>query len=131
MSSIPYASAIGSLMYAMLCTRPDISYAVSITSRYQSNSGSEYWSGVKTVLKYLRRTNDMFLVYGGNPELLVEGYTHSNFEFNVNDRKSTSGYVFTLNEGAISWRCCKQSTTADSTTKAEYIAASEVAKEVI
>ena len=72
MSRIPYASAIGSLMYAMLCTRPDIRYAVSITSRYQSNPGSEHRSVIKTVLKYLRRTKDIFLVYGGNPELLVE-----------------------------------------------------------
>ncbi|KAI5343098.1 hypothetical protein L3X38_010974 [Prunus dulcis] len=62
-------------------------------------------------------TKDMFLVYGRNPELLVEGYTNSNFEFDVDDRKSTSGYVFTLNGGAISWRCCKQSTTVDSITE--------------
>ncbi|KAM1870694.1 hypothetical protein ACFX14_046788 [Malus domestica] len=65
MSTVPYASAIGSLMYAMICTRPDIAYAVSITSRYQSNPGSEHWAAVKTVLKYLRRTKDMFLIYGG------------------------------------------------------------------
>ncbi|CAL8089811.1 unnamed protein product [Prunus armeniaca] len=99
MSKIPYAYVIGSLMYAMLCTRPDINYAVSITSRYQSNIGSEHWSAVKTMLKYLRRTKDMFQVYGGNPELLVEGYTDSNFEFDVDDQKSTFGYVFTLNGG--------------------------------
>ncbi|KAM1690668.1 hypothetical protein ACFXTN_029555 [Malus domestica] len=65
MSCIPYASAIGSLMYAMICTRPNIAYAVSVTSRYQSNPGSEHWAAIKTVLKYLRRTKDMFLVYGG------------------------------------------------------------------
>ncbi|KAM1094180.1 hypothetical protein ACFX2B_009092 [Malus domestica] len=68
MSAIPYASAIGSLMYAMICTRPDIVYAVSITSRYQSNPGSEHWVAVKMVLKYLRRTKDMFLVYEGATE---------------------------------------------------------------
>ncbi|CAN6573251.1 unnamed protein product [Malus baccata var. baccata] len=62
MSAIPYASAIGSLMYAMICTKPDIAYVVSITSRYQSNPGSEHWTAVKTVLKYLRTTKDMFLV---------------------------------------------------------------------
>ncbi|CAL2245388.1 unnamed protein product [Prunus armeniaca] len=101
-SRIPYASAIRSLMYAMPCTRHDISFAVSITSRYQSNPGSEHWSAVKTVLKYLRRTKDMFLVYGGNPELLVEGYTDSDFEYDVDDRKSTSRYVFILNGRAIS-----------------------------
>ncbi|KAM1784757.1 hypothetical protein ACFX12_037744 [Malus domestica] len=65
MSAIPYASAIGSLMYAMICTRPDIAYVVSITSRYQSNPGSKHWAAVKTLLKYLRRTKDMFLVYIG------------------------------------------------------------------
>ncbi|CAL2230137.1 unnamed protein product [Prunus armeniaca] len=72
MSRIPYASAIGSLMYAMLCMMPNISYDVSITRRYQSNPRLEHWSVVKTMLKYLRRTKDMFIVYGGNPELLVE-----------------------------------------------------------
>ncbi|CAL9012984.1 unnamed protein product [Prunus brigantina] len=72
MSNIPYAFATGSLIYATLCTRPDISYAVSITSRYKSNPGLEHWNVVKAVLKYLRRTKDMFLVYRGNPELLME-----------------------------------------------------------
>ena len=64
MSKIPYASAIGSLMYAMLCTRPDIAHTVSVTSRYQSNPGEENWTSVKCILKYLRRTKDMFLVFG-------------------------------------------------------------------
>ncbi|CAL2256803.1 unnamed protein product [Prunus armeniaca] len=128
---LPVRHDIHLLMYAMLCTRPYINYAVSITSRYQSNPGSKHWSAVKTVLKYLRRTKDMFLVYGGNPELLVEGYTDSYFESYVHDRKSTSKYVFTLNGGAISWRCYRQSTTADSTTEVEYIVASEAKKEVI
>nr|CAD1817068.1 unnamed protein product [Ananas comosus var. bracteatus] len=63
MSRIPYASAIGSLMYAMLCTRPDIAQAVSVTSRYQSNPGQEHWVAVKNILKYLRRTKDMSLVF--------------------------------------------------------------------
>lgn len=130
MSKIPYASAIGSIMYSMLCTRPDISHAVSVTSRYQSNPGSEHWMAVKNILKYLRRTKDIFLVYGGG-ELRVDGYTDSDFQSDVDDRKSTSGYVFTLNGGAISWKSCKQDTTADSTTEAEYIAASEASKEAV
>ena len=70
MSSIPYASAIGSLMYAMLCTRPDIAHAVSVTSRYQSNPGEEHWTSIKCILKYLRRTKDMFIVFG-NGELQI------------------------------------------------------------
>ncbi|KAM1264590.1 hypothetical protein ACFX13_035312 [Malus domestica] len=102
MSAIPYASAIGSLMYAMICTRPEIAYAMSITSRYQSNPGSEHWAAVKTVLKYLRRTKDMFLVYGRGTELRVEAYTDADFQSDVNDRSSNSGYVFTLNGVAVS-----------------------------
>ncbi|CAL8169137.1 unnamed protein product [Prunus armeniaca] len=111
MSKIPYASAIGSLMYAMVCTRPDISYAVSIMSRYQSNPGLDNWGVVKCILKYLRRTKDMFLFYRGASELQVEAFTDSDFASDVDDRKSTSGYVFILNEGVVSWRSCKQSVT--------------------
>ena len=128
MIGIPYASAVGSLMYAMLCTRPDIAYAVSIVSRFQANPGREHWQTVKSILKYLRRTKDMILVYG-NGELKVDGYTDSDFQSDVDDRRSISGFVFTLNGGAVSWKSSKQSTTADSTTEAEYIAASEAAKE--
>ncbi|KAM2676504.1 hypothetical protein EV1_003163 [Malus domestica] len=128
-SYIPYASAIGSLMYTMICTRPDIAYAVSITSRYQSNPGSEHWAAVKTVLKCLRRTKDMFLVYGGAAELLVEGYTDADFQSDIDDRSSNSGYVFTLNGGVVSWKSKKQSVIVDSTTEAEYVAAAEAGKE--
>ncbi|CAN6567561.1 unnamed protein product [Malus baccata var. baccata] len=129
MSAIPYASAIGSLMYAMICTRPDIAYAVSITSRYQSNPGSEHWAAVKTVLKYLRRIKDMFLIYGGATELRVEAYTDVDFQSDVDDRSSNSGYVFTLNGGAVSWKSKKQDVIVDSTTEAEYVAAAEASKE--
>ncbi|KAM1523155.1 hypothetical protein ACFX10_013206 [Malus domestica] len=129
MNMIPYASAIGSLMYAMICTRPDIAYAVSITSRYQSNPGPVHCAAVKTVLKYLRRTKDMILVYGGAAELRVEAYTDADFQSDVDDRSSNSRYVFTLNGGAVSWKSKKQSVIADSTTEAEYVAAAEADKE--
>lgn len=79
MSQIPYAEAIGSIMYAMLCTRPDVSYALSATSRYQSDPGESHWIAVKKILKYLRRTKDTFLVYGGEEELVVTGYTDASF----------------------------------------------------
>ena len=69
MNKIPYASAIGSIMYAMLCTRPDVAHAISLTSRYQSDPGLEHWTAVKNIFKYLRRTKDMFLIYGGEEEL--------------------------------------------------------------
>ena len=64
MAKVPYASAIGSLIYVMLCIRPDIAYVVSVTSRFHSNPGLEHWVAVKAVLKYLRRTKDLVLTYG-------------------------------------------------------------------
>ena len=76
MSVIPYASAIGTIMYAMLCTRPDVNLAVSLVARYQSNPGKEHWTAVKNILKYLKRTKDMFLVYGGDKELVEIGRAH-------------------------------------------------------
>ena len=80
MSKIPYASAIGSIMYAMLCTRSDVSYALSITSRYQSDPGESHWTAVKNILKYLRRTKDIFLIYGGlEEELIANGYIDVSF----------------------------------------------------
>ena len=79
MSFIPYASAIGSIMYAMLCTRPDVNLVVSLVGRYQSNPGKEHWTAVKNILKYLKRTKDMFLVYGGDEELVVKGYIDGSF----------------------------------------------------
>ena len=85
---------------------------------------------VKNILKYLRRTKDVFLIYGDG-DLNVEGYSDASFQSNREDSKSQSGYVFTLNGGAVSWKSSKQETTADSTTESEYIAASEAAKEVV
>ena len=131
MKNIPYASAIGSIMYAMLCTRPDVAYALGVASRYQSDPGESHWTAVKSILKYLRRTKDLFLIYGGESELKVEGHTDSSFQSDRDDSKSVSGYVFTLNGGAVSWKSSKQQTVADSTTEAEYIAASEAAKEAV
>ncbi|XP_031272563.1 secreted RxLR effector protein 161-like [Pistacia vera] len=117
MRGIPYASIISSLMYAMLCTRPVISYVVSVISRYQSDLGEKHWSTVKTILKSLRRTKDLVLSYGGS-ELKIDGYSDSDFQSDVDDRKSTSGFIFICNGGVVCWKSSKQLTTADSTTEA-------------
>ena len=126
---IPYA-AVGSLMYAMLCTRPDIYYTVGIVSRYQSNLGMGHWIVVKHILKYLRRTRDYMLVYSSG-DLKPIGYTDSDFQSDKDSGKSTSGSIFTLGGGAVVWRSIKQSSIADSTMEAEYIAACEAAKESV
>ena len=73
MNMIPYAMAIGSIMYTMLCTRLNVSYALSVTSKYQSDPGMGHWVAIKNILKYLRRTKGIFLIYG-DEDLIVEGY---------------------------------------------------------
>ena len=104
MSKVPYASAIGSIMYAMISTRPDVSYALSVTSRYQSDLGEGHWTAVKNILKYLRRTKDVFLVYGGVEELVVTSNTDASFQTDKDDSKSQSGYVFTINGSVLAAR---------------------------
>ncbi|KAL4292066.1 hypothetical protein GQ457_14G013900 [Hibiscus cannabinus] len=131
MSQIPYASAIGSIMYVMICTRPDLSYALSMTSQYQTNPGEGHWTTVKNILKYLRRTKDVFLVYGGEENLGIKGYTDASFQTEKDDSRSQPRFLFCLNGGVVSWKSSKQDTVVDSTTEAEYIAASEEAKEVV
>ncbi|GKB93985.1 retrotransposon protein, putative, ty1-copia subclass [Tanacetum coccineum] len=131
MSRVPYASAIGSIMYAMTCTRPDVSFALSMVSRHQQNPGEGHWTAVKNILKYLRNTKDRFLVYGGEEELRVTGYCDASWQTDKDDSRSQSGWVFLLNGGAVTWKSSKQDTVADSTCESEYIAACEASKEAI
>ena len=102
MSKIPYALVIWSLMYVTLYTHLDIALAVSVTSRYQANLDEKYWITVKNILKYLRMTKNLLLIFGGGSKLKVEGYTGSDFMTNIDDRKSTSGCVFLCNSCAVS-----------------------------
>ena len=83
MSKIPYASTKGSIMYAMLCTRLDVAHALSMTSRFQEDPGEKHWTAVKGILKYLRSTKEFFLVYGGEEELIVNGYTDAAFQTDI------------------------------------------------
>ncbi|GKF00694.1 hypothetical protein Tco_0027617, partial [Tanacetum coccineum] len=133
MKNVPYASAIGSIMYAVRYTRLDVAFTQNITSRFQHNPGELHWTVVKNILKYLRNTKDMFLVYGGNPstKLRVKCYCDAGFETDRDDTKSQTGYVFVLNRGAMDWKSSKQSTTAMSAIESEYIAASEAAMEAV
>ena len=131
MSRVPYASAIGSIMYAMTCTRPDVSFALSMVSRHQQNPGEGHWTAVKNILKYLRNTKDRFLVYGGEKELKVTGYCDVSWQTDKDDSRSQSGWVYLLNGGAVIWKSTKQDTVADSTCESEYIASCEASKETI
>ena len=121
MESIPYASLVGSLMYAQTCTRPDISFAVGMLGRYQSNPGIDHWKAGKKVLRYLQGTKDYMLTYKRSSHLEVVGYSDSDYAGCVDSRKSTFGYMFLLARGAVSWKSGKQSVIATSTMEAEFV----------
>ncbi|WKA09039.1 hypothetical protein VitviT2T_026717 [Vitis vinifera] len=127
-SQVEYSRVIGSLMYLMSCTRPDIAYAVSKLSRYTSNPGAKHWQGIIRVLKYLRFTRDYGLHYTRYPAVL-EGYSDANWISNVKDSKSHSGYVFTLGGAAVSWKSSKQTVIARSTMESEFIALDKYGEE--
>jgi hypothetical protein len=96
MHQIPYASLIGSLMYAQVCTRPDIAYITGMLGRYLSNPGMNHWKVTKRVLRYLQRTKNHMLIYRRSDKLEVIGYTDSEFAGCVDSLKSTSDYIFML-----------------------------------
>ncbi|GJX44578.1 hypothetical protein Tco_0261254 [Tanacetum coccineum] len=125
MSRVPYASAKGSIMYAMTYTRPDVSFSLSMVSQHQQNPGEGYWTAVKNILMYLRITKDRFLVYGGEEELRVTGYCYASWQTHKDDSRSQSDWIFLRNEGAVTWKSSKQDTVADSTCESEYIAVCE------
>ena len=135
MSRVPYASAVGSLMYAMVCTRPDIAHVVGVLSRFMSNPGEEHWTAVKRVFRYLRGTSDYGLCYQGRLGLErvldVRGFVDADWAGDLDQRISTSGYVFSLFGGAVSWMSKRQFVMALSTTEAEYIAATHASKEAV
>eukprot|EP00253_Pinus_taeda_P030374 PITA_30374 len=105
MSRVPYASAVGSLIYAMVYTRPDIAHAVGVLSRFMSKPGKEHWTAVKRVFKYLRGTSDYGLCYqarlGSDRVLDIHGFVDANLAGDLDQRRSTSGCVFNLFGGAV------------------------------
>ena len=143
-----YQSLIGSLMYLVVGTRPDIAFAVATLSKFNSKPNKIHFTAAKRILRYLKQTKSLALTYrtnlsefhpdlGSLPNALpprpydLLGFSDSDYAGDSNDRKSTSGYVFTLAGGAVSWRAKKQKLVSLSTVEAEYIGYSEAAREGI
>ncbi|CAM8930985.1 unnamed protein product [Rhodiola kirilowii] len=127
-SQLEYSKVIGCLMYVMTSTRPDIAYAVGKLSRYTSNPSTQHWEAIKRVLKCLKGTMNYGLVYAGFPSVL-EGYTDASWITNLEDHSSTSGWVFLLGGGAISWASKKQTFITNSTMESKFIALAAAGKE--
>ena len=128
-----YQAAIGSLNYAAIATRPDLSLAVGLLSQHMVSPGKEHWSGVKRVLRYIKGTVNFGLRFEASaPEdFRLNGYSDADWAGCSETRKSTSGQVFKMGNCAISWRSHKQSIIALSTTEAEYVALCEAAQEAV
>ena len=130
MQDVPYKAAVGSLMYAMVATRADLAFPMSVVSQYMAKSGPMHWAVVKRIMRYLQGTLELKLVLGGKSLALV-GFCDADWAGDASDRRSTTGYVFMLGGGAISWNSKKQPTIALSTTEAEYMAVSQCTREAL
>ena len=125
-----YAQLIGSLMYLSVCTRPDITQAVGALARYMAQPTTVHWQAAKGVLRYLSGTANYGIIFGGNKSGL-QAYSDADYAGDIDTRRSTTGYVYILNGGAISWSSRLQQTVAVSTTEAEYMAAASAIKEAL
>ena len=126
-----YQSAVGSLMYLAVSTRPDIAFAVNSLARFNSSPQKEHWTALKRVLRYLKGTLNHGIFYKQDGLNKCIGYSDADWAGDISDRKSTSGYVFMLSGGAISWSSRKQKCVALSTAEAEYVALSSAVQECI
>ncbi|XP_040869469.1 secreted RxLR effector protein 161-like [Glycine max] len=122
---IPYASVVGSLMYAQVCTRPNIPSIVGVLGIYLSNPGMDHWKAAKRVMRYLKRTKYYMLTYKRSDQLEIIGYSNSDFAGCLDSLRSTSGYIFILASGAVCWRRAKQTLTTSSTMAAKFVACYE------
>ncbi|CAL9002860.1 unnamed protein product [Prunus brigantina] len=128
--STVYKQMVGSLMY-LTATRPDLMFIVSLISRYMERPTESHLLAAKRALRYIKGTVSFGIFYkkGGKEELV--GYTDSDYAGDQDDRKSTSGYVFLMGSGAVSWSSKKQPVVTLSTTEAEFIAAASSACQVV
>ncbi|KAL4183097.1 hypothetical protein AMTRI_Chr11g96500 [Amborella trichopoda] len=131
MERVAYRSAVGSLMYAMTGIRPNLSFVMSLVSGFQKNPREEHWKAVKRILRYLKGAMNYALTYKGRTEIAIDGYSDASYLADPDDAKSTSGYVFMLGGGAVSWKSKKQDIVALSTMESEYVACCLAAKEAV
>ena len=132
METVPYRSAVGSLLYAAVVSRPDISNSVREVSRFLHRPGPAHWNAVSQIFKYLKKTVNFKLAYNlDTSEPTLSGYCDADLAGDIDGRKSTTGYIFMFGGAPLSWRSSLQPTVALSSTEAEYMALTEATNEAI
>ena len=132
MADKPYRELLGSIMYAQIATRPDLSYAVSTLAKFASNPGRAHWNTLTHVLRYIKGSLDYRITYGGdNKEIQPIGYVDVDYGGDLDSRRSCSGHVFIQAGGPTSWGTQYQPTVALSTTEAEYMALTRAMKQIL
>jgi hypothetical protein len=127
---VPYRESVGSLLYLSQITRPDITFAVNLVSRYLEKPLIIHWNAVKRILKYLKGTFNYGLIYDSSVKLKLCGYSDADYAGDTTTRRSTSGSIFMMTNGIVAWCSQRQKSVALSTTEAEYVALSQAVQEL-
>ena len=130
MDDKPYRAVLGSVMWGQLATRPDLSFSVSLLARFQANPGIEHWRALVHVVGYVKNTIDYGLTYSRDFDISPTAFVDADYGGCKDTRRSTSGYVFTMAGGAVTWSSKRQATVALSTVEAEYVAMSRCAQQM-
>jgi hypothetical protein len=130
--SVPYLNAVGALNYLAIATHPDIAYAVGCLMRFNSNPGPIHWAALKHLLRYLKGTIDLALMFApDNATESFQTWTDADHGGNPDNGRSTSGFLIKIGTGTVSWASKLQSVVTLSTTEAEFIAATFAGTEII
>ena len=131
MADKPYRSVLGSVMWGQLATRPDLSFSVSLLARFQDNPGIEHWKALMHVIGYIKNTLDYGITYSRDFDLTPHAFVDADYGGCKDTRRSTSGYVFMMAGGPVTWSSKRQATVALSTVEAEYVAMSRCAQQMV
>ena len=136
MTTVPYSQILGCLQYLVTCTRLDLAYSVNHLAQFMSNPTLVHWIALKRVLRYFRKISHSGLLYKGSSSsssltYKLEGWCDADWAWDIDTRRSTSGYLFKLNGNLLSWHSKKQQVVALSSTEAEYVAAATATKELV
>src|SRR6202522_1621544 len=131
MADKPYRSVLGMVMWGQLATRPDLSFSVSLLAHFQANPGVDQWNALLHVVGYIKNTIVYGLIYSPDYDIPPHAFVDADYGGCKDTRRSTSGYVFIMAGGAVSWSSKRQATVALSTVEAEYVAMSRCAQQMV